>query len=245
VNSEINTAISGMQAQLDALEMLANNLANLNTTGFKEEKAFFALFNQSLDASQGSGDLNAAVNQSVLARGALNMADGSLSFTNRELDIAIAGNGFLVVETPRGVRYTRNGNLQLNAQSVLATSDGFPVLGATGHAITLGPGKIRITEDGTVSLDDAQVDRLKLVTFDNLSSLEKEGSSLFVSRASQGSEKDSKAVIKSGYLEQSNVDPISSVVRMVEIQRNFEALQKSVTLVMNDINAKVIDKLGH
>jgi flagellar basal-body rod protein FlgF len=234
-----------MQAQLDALQILANNLANINTTGFKEEKAFFTFLNQSLESSPGADDLTETINRSVLARGTMNAAEGSLNPTNRELDIAIEGNGFLVVQTPGGIRYTRNGSLHLNAQSVLTTSDGFPVLGsATGLPITLGPGKISINEDGEVSLDDAKIDRLKVVTFDNLSALEKEGNSLFISRAGQNSEKKSDAKIRSGYLEQSNVNPVSSVVQMVEILRHFEAIQKGVDLIMNDINGKVIDKLG-
>jgi len=244
MNSGVYTAYSGMKAQLDALEILANNLANLNTTAFKEEEAFFTYLNQSLDAFQGSDDFSATVNRSVLAQGALNGAEGSLTSTNRELDIAIAGNGFLVVETPRGVRYTRNGSLHLNAQSVLTTSDGYPVLGANSRAITLGPGKIQIGEDGVISLDDTQVNRLKLVAFDDLSKLSREGSSLFMSPSNQDAEKISNAAIKSGYLEQSNVNAVSSIVRMVNILRQFEAIQKTINLEMNDMNTKAIDKLG-
>jgi len=244
VNSGIYTAYSGMQAQLDALEMLANNLANINTTAFKEEKAFFTYLNQSLGTSEGTGDLNEAMNRSVRTLGTVNTAEGSLSPTGRDLDIAIEGNGFLVIDTPRGIRYTRNGSLRLNTQSVLTTSDGYPVLGANRRPITLGPGKVHINLDGEVSLDDSAVDRMKIVSFDDLSKLEKEGGSLFISRAGQSSEKASDATVKSGYLEQSNVNAVTSVVQMVEILRHFEAIQKSVNLLMNDINAKVIDKLG-
>jgi flagellar basal-body rod protein FlgF len=245
VNSGLYTAYSGMQAQLDALQILANNLANINTAGFKEEKAFFTYLHQSLEGLPAADGLAETVNRSVRTLGAMNAAEGSLSATNRDLDIAIEGNGFLVVQAPAGIRYTRNGSLHLDAHSMLTTSDGFPVLGATaGRPITLGPGKISINEDGEVCLDDAKIDRLKVVTFDNLSSLEKEGNSLFISRGGRDLEKKSDAKIRSGYLEQSNVDPVSSVVQMVEILRHFEAIQKSVNLMMNDINAKVIDKLG-
>jgi flagellar basal-body rod protein FlgF len=134
--------------------------------------------------------------------------------------------------------------LNLNAQSVLVASDGSPVIGESGKPITLGPGKIAIGENGEVSLDNAQVDRLKVASFDDLSALKKEGSSLFVSGADRSLEKSSDAKIKAGYLEQSNVNPVSSIVRMVEILRHFEAIQKSINLVMNDINSKAIEKLG-
>jgi flagellar basal-body rod protein FlgF len=244
MNSGIYTGYSGLRAQSDALEIMANNLANLNTTGFKEDNAFSTYINQSLADSQNPADLNAAINQQIQTRSALNTAEGSLNATNHELDIAIAGNGFLAVETPRGIRYTRNGSLDLNAQSVLTTADGYPVLGANGRAITLGPGKIRIGEDGDVTLDGVAVDRLKVVAFDDISTLEKEGNSLFIAKRGQESEKSSDAKIKSGFLEQSNVNPVTSMVRMVEILRHFEAIQKSINLIMNDINSKAIDKLG-
>ena len=243
MNSGLYTAYSGMKAQSDALEILANNLANLNTTGFKEERAFFSLLDQSLNPSDQPDNINNAINRSVLTHKTLNSTEGSLSFTNSDFDVAITGNGFLVVDTPQGIRYTRNGNLRLNAQSILTTSEGFPVLGASGRPITLGPGKIHIGDDGGVSLENAQVDRLKVVAFDNLSALQKEGNSLFLSKEGQASEKPSDATIQSGYLEQSNVNAVSSVVRMVDIMRHFEAIQKTVSLLMNDINSKAIDRL--
>jgi flagellar basal-body rod protein FlgF len=244
MNSGIYTAYSGLRAQSDALEIVANNLANANTTGFKEQKAFYTYLNQSAEGSQAGNSVNPVINQSIQTRSALNMESGSLAETNRDLDVAIAGDGFLAVQTAHGVRYTRNGNLDLNAQSVLTTSEGYPVLGASGRPITLGPGKISIGDDGDVFLDGAQIDRLKVTSFTNLSTLEKEGSSFFKSPGGQNSEKESDAKIKSGYLEQSNVNPISSVVRLVEIQRHFESIQKSIHLVMNEINSKAIDKLG-
>jgi flagellar basal-body rod protein FlgG len=233
-----------MRAQSDALDILSNNLANANTAGFKEEKAFFSLLDQSLHPSGEPQAMGIAINSSVLAGKALNMSEGSLSLTGRELDIAIAGIGFLVVDTPQGIRYTRNGSLHLNAQSVLTTSENFPVLGISGKKITLGPGKIQISNNGQVSLENTQVDRLKIVTFDDLSTLEKQGNSLFVARGAPNSEKPSDAAIQSGYLEQSNVNTVSSIVQMVQTLRHFEAIQKSVSLLMNDINSKAIEKLG-
>ena len=244
MNSGLYTAYSGLRAQSDALEVLANNLANVNTTAFKEERAFFALLHQSLETPNESGSLSTAINSSVLAYKALNPAEGSLNFSGRDLDLAIVGNGFLVIDTPQGTRYSRNGSLNLNAQSVLTTSEGFPVTGTSGLPIKLGAGKIQISEDGEVWLGNTRIDRLKIVSFDNLSTLEKEGNSLFLSREGQASEKPSTATIKSGYLEQSNVNPVSSIVKMVEILRHFEAIQKSVSLLMNDINSKAIEKLG-
>ena len=244
MNSGIYTAYSGLKAQSDALELLSNNLANINTTAFKEETAFYTYLNQAAGSSQQNADLNSTINQSIRIGSIVNSESGSMSATGREMDIAIEGNGFLVVNTPRGIRYTRNGTLNLNAQSVLVASDGSPLIGESKKPITLGPGKIAIGENGEVFLDDVQIDRLKVVTFESVSSLQKEGNSFFRSQGDRSLEKNSDARIKSGYLEQSNVNPVSSIVRMVEILRHFEAIQKSVNLVMNDINTKAIEKLG-
>jgi flagellar basal-body rod protein FlgF len=244
VNNGIYTAYSGMQAQLDALDILANNLANLNTAGFKEENAFFTVLNQSLNESQGSENLNQTINQAVQALPALNAAEGSITPTGRDLDIAIEGKGFLAVDTPHGIRFTRNGNLRLNAQSMLTTSDGFQVMGDNDRAIALGPGKIQINTDGVVSMNGNQAGRLKVVAFDDMSALQKEGSSLFASRTNPAAERPADTTIRSGYLEQSNVNSVASIVRMVDILRNFEAIKKTVDLIMNDINTKAIERLG-
>jgi flagellar basal-body rod protein FlgF len=239
VNNGIYTGYSGLRAQVDALDLLSNNLANINTAGFKEEMAYFSLMNQP------SGDeLNSTINRSVMTLGTMNSLEGSLSQTNRDLDVAIEGNGFLVVQTPRGIRYTRSGDLKLNAKGVLCCSEGSPVLGVNGRPITLGPGKIHISEDGAVSLDNGQVDRLKVVAFNNLTNLSREGNSLFTLTDGKDKEKISDARIRSGFLEQSNVNPVNSIVRMIGIMRNFEAIQKSVNLIFNDINTKSIEKLG-
>jgi flagellar basal-body rod protein FlgF len=227
---------------MDALDLLSNNLANINTAGFKEEMAYFTLLNPANNASANSGNLNAAINGSVITRGSLNTADGSMTQTNRNLDLAIEGNGFLKVETPRGVRYTRNGSLNLNSKRMLVASDGSPVLGVGGRPIVLGSGKIQISGDGSVSEDDVYVDRLKIVAFDDLTNIAQEGNSLLFANGKE--EKLSNANIKSGYLEQSNVNAVAAMVRMVEIMRSFESIMKTVNLVMNDMDAKSIDRLG-
>lgn len=244
MNSGIYTAYSGMQAQADALEIIANNLANINTTGFKEETAFFTVLQQSVKEAENQDTLHSAVNRTVAVLSALNGKEGSLINTHRDLDIAIEGNGFLVVNTQRGIRYTRNGNLKVNSTGVLTASDGSPVLGRENKQITVGPGEIHIGEQGNVQLDGAIVDRLKLVRFEKLSSLEKEGNSLFLSRSGRDVELDSEAKIKAGYLEQSNVNPVESVVRMVSILRNFEAMQKCMSLISNGIDKKAIENLS-
>jgi len=238
------TAFSGLKAQMNALEMLSNNLANLNTPGFKEQKAFFTVMNQTLAAVDAS-DLNAAINNhSVLAHGTLNLREGSLRATGRELDLALVGNGFLSIETPAGPRYTRNGNLTLNNKVVLSTQEGFPVVGEKGP-IALGPGKVTINDAGEVFLDETRVDRLKLVTFDNPLTLQKEGNSLLKPGDGTTVPKPSTSIsVRQSYLEESNVNPVLAAVEMIGILRQFEAMQKSVNLLMNEMNTKAIERLA-
>src|SRR5262245_36353691 len=114
---------------MEALDVIANNLANANTVGFKEERTFFSLLNQTLDAPEAS-ELNAAINnQSILLQAAVDFTPGSQNRTGRDLDVALSGEGLLVVETPQGIRYTRSGSLALNGKSVVTTPAGYPVLG--------------------------------------------------------------------------------------------------------------------
>ncbi|MBN2244026.1 MAG: flagellar basal-body rod protein FlgF [Acidobacteria bacterium] len=244
MNSGIYTAYSGMQAQADALDILANNLANINTTGFKAEKAFFTVLQQSAADIDGGNPLQEAINRPVTVRGTFSGEEGSLISTRRNLDVAIEGNGFLVVETPAGIRYTRSGSLRINTQGILTTSDAHPVLGGENKPIVLGPGEVVIGCNGDIQLNGTTVDRLKLVRFENLSLLEKEGASLFLSRAGRDAELEADARIQAGYLEQSNVNPIQAVVQMIAILRNFEAVQKSMNLITNDINKQAIEELS-
>jgi flagellar basal-body rod protein FlgF len=243
VNNGIYTAYSGLRAQLDALDLLANNLANLNTTGFKEELAFFSLLNPSAEASANAGDLGSTINSIVKTGGYTNSSTGSFSRTDRNLDLAIEGSGFLVVQTARGIRYTRNGSLTANEKGVLVASGGDPVIGKNDKPITLGRGTVRIDEEGSVTLDGRDIGRLKIVSFDDVTKLSREGNSLLLLQNGNVQEKVSSAKIKSGYLEQSNVNAVGSIVRMIGIMRQFEAIQKSV-LAMNELNTKSIEKLG-
>ena len=244
MNSGIYTAYSGMQAQANALDVLANNLANVNTPGFKEEQTFFTLLQESVHEAENQNPLNAAINNPVTVQSTFSNEKGSTVNTYRDLDIAIEGDGFLVIQAPQGIRYTRNGNLHMNSLGILTTSEGFPVLSSENKPINLGPGKVQIGERGDIKLDETDVDRLKLVRFENLSYLEKEGSSLFNSRKGQDIELESDAKVRAGFLEQSNVNPVQAVVRMVSILRNFEAIQKSMNLITNDMNKKAIETLS-
>jgi flagellar basal-body rod protein FlgG len=134
--------------------------------------------------------------------------------------------------------------LKLNAKGMLCTNDDALVLGSKGKPISLGSGKISIGADGSVALNGAAVDKLKIVSFKDIRNLVREGNSLFMVPDGKDQEKPSSAAIKSGYLESSNVNPVSSMIRMMSVLRQFESIQKTVNLVLNDMDVKSIDKLG-
>jgi flagellar basal-body rod protein FlgF len=244
MNSGIYTAYSGMKAQSDALDILANNLANVNTTGFKEEKAFFTVLQQAVHGMDEGNPLSEAINRHVTVYSNINGKEGVQTPTKRDLDVAIEGDGFLVAETQRGIRYTRNGNLHMNSQGVLITADGYPILDVDEKKITLGPGKINIGENGNVQMDGRTLARLKVVRFEDAGSMIKEGNSMYAAPKGRVSELEADAKIKAGFLEGSNVNPVEAVVKMITILRNFEAMQKSITMINQDINKKAIEQLG-
>lgn len=228
---------------MTALDLVSHNLANVNTAGFKEGRAFFTLLDQTMNGPD-SSQLGAVVNNRVvLAEGALNESNGSIVATNRDLDVALSGNGYLTVQTPRGLRFTRDGSLAIGKNDVLSTREGHAVLGENGP-IQLGPGKVRIDEQGSVYLDGNLVDRLKLSAFSDPLALQREGASLLAPANARVKAAAAQPEVRQGYLEQSNVNAVASVVGMIGILRHFEAIQKSVNLLMNDINSKAIDRLG-
>jgi flagellar basal-body rod protein FlgF len=233
-----------MKAHSDALEITANNLANLNTTGFKGDRAFHTLLRETVNDSGYPEGIGLTVNRSVRTDRNIDYSDGDILSTGRNLDVAIRGDGFLTIQTPRGERYTRNGNMHLDSNSTLRTADGNPVLGVSGRPITLGTGEIHISDNGGVYLNGEEVDRLKVVVFQDRSQVEKEGEALFYSKSEETPALRTDMVVRSGYLEQANVNAIKSMVEMINIMRHFEAIQRSVNHEMNDMNGKVIDRLG-
>jgi len=233
-----------MKAHSDALEIAANNIANINTVGFKGDRSFNTLLRESIKDSGFPSGIGQAVNTMIRTDRSVNYSDGAMLSTMRNLDVAIRGDGFLTVQTPNGERYTRNGNLHLDANSMLRTADGNPVVGVSGQPITLGPGEIQIADDGRVYLDGVERAQLRVVVFQDLSQLEKEGESLFFSKYEQAPTIRTDAVVRSGYLEQANINAVRSMVEMISLMRQFESIQRSIAHEMNDMNSKVIERIG-
>ena len=234
-------ALSGMRTRLDQLDRLASDLANVGTTGYKTEKwshleadrpAFDAALQSAIDVTTGSRRLD--------------VTSGAINPTGRDLDVAIDGKGFFTVETPAGTRYTRNGNFSTDAAGRLVTSDGGLVQGINGP-ITLGPGRVQIDPDGSVRAGETSAGRLAIVQFADAGQLVREGASVLRAdddTAAPTQLAANQVTLQAGALEQSNVSVVERIAELTNVTRNFEALQKAVSLMMNDVYGQAIAQLG-
>jgi flagellar basal body rod protein FlgG len=180
----------------------------------------------------------------VATAGATDFTPGGINQTGRSLDVALAGDGFLTVQTARGERYTRNGSLSLDSSGQLITGAGDLVVGTAGP-ITVPPGEVSIGEDGTLSVNGRSIDRLKVVRFDDPhSALLKEGGSLFASTGTQPPAEAVDTRVMQGSLESSNVNTVTEMVAMLQQQREFDSLQRSVTMTINDLGRKISSQIG-
>jgi flagellar basal body rod protein FlgG len=226
-----------MRARLAELDRLAFDLANVSTAGYKTERAA----KMAAERNEFALTLEAAVD--VVSSGTkVDFSSGAIASTGRDLDVAIEGRGFFEIETERGMRYTRNGGFQRRADGILATSDGLPVMG-DGGPITLGTGAVSVSPDGTIRSGNAIVGRLRVVDFESEKDLIRESGSRF--RALTGAEPtDVDPKVIGGALEQSNVSVVDRMASLTELSRGFEALQKGVSILMNDLDSRAISELG-
>ena len=174
-------AAGSLQARSFQLEVVSNNLANAATVGYKPDQAFFAVFNKAAGSGRKlplSGYLNDGV---VFAETGVITEQGSLKATGRQLDVAVEGNAFLTVQTPAGVRVTRDGRLQMGANGQLQAMDGSPLLGKNGQPITVDSknGNISIAPDGSVSQKDQVLGQLDLKAYEKAGSLKRTGALRF------------------------------------------------------------------
>ena len=231
------SALSGMRARLEELDRLAFDLANVSTAGYKTER----MAKMASDRDQFAAALESAVD--VVGSGTkIDFSSGTIATTGRDLDVAIDGRGFFEVETARGLRYTRNGAFQRRADGTLTTADGEPVMG-DGGPITLAPGTVSVSADGTVKSGNAIVGRLRVVEFESEGDLIRESGSRF--RALTGATPiEAEPKVIGGALEQSNVSIVDRMASLTELSRGFEALQRGVSVLMNDLDSRVISELG-
>ncbi len=223
----------GIQREMD---VIANNIANTSTDGFKNERMQFAAYLQDIGNSQ----TIAIVKVAGIAR---DFSDGPLRVTGNPLDVAIRGEGFLQVETPDGIRYTRSGRLHLDPTGMLINTEGQAILGDADLPILTFPGdtSIIIDPDGRVSSESGELGRLALVAFEDMGKLQKLGNGLYDSESQPIAALN--ATLVQGSLEGSNVEPITEMTRMISLLRSYQGSQ-TLGNEENDLRQKAISVLG-
>lgn len=219
-------------------EVIANNLANAETSGFKKD----SLFLRYVKEQQGlRGTITPSWELRMIDKIYTDYTEGALDPTGRDLDLAIQGEGFFVVQTPSGEAYTRNGSFSISPSGQLVNSDNYPVL-TDGGPLTVQGGSLTVTGAGQVYVDNAALGTLRIVDFDKPYQLQKFNASLYKAPANVSPKQASPAVVRQGYLEKSNVDVLREMVDMIESYRMFETGQKMIQ-IQDESLGKTVNEL--
>ena len=234
MNSGYYAACAGLSARMRSLEVVANNLANLNTSGYRAQQTNF----RSLLAGAAAGwsnPLNRAINDYGVIDGTrLDLGAGNLANTGNPLDLGLEGKGFFAVQRPSGVFYTRSGNFQVSRAGQLVTSEGDPVLGQQGPIAVPG-GALSISSDGTLSVDGAVAGQLRLADFAPGTELSAAGHSYYSAPAG-AAPVPAQAAVRQGMLESSNVSAVQTTVGLISVQREAEMLERALGSFDNEFN---------
>jgi flagellar basal-body rod protein FlgF/flagellar basal-body rod protein FlgG len=237
-------ACTALIAQSQSLDVVANNLANTSTAGYRTQHSIFRSVLANVHGLPMSALNKATNNYGILGGSRLDLAQGGLERTGNDTDLAIEGSGFFVVQNTNGRFYTRNGNFHV-AKGQLVTEDGSAVLGNAG-VIPIVPGKVGVSADGTVSVNGAVVGKIKLVDFKPGTALVSAGKNYY-SAPKDFEIPAAKAEIRGGMLESSNVNPIASAVDLITVQRYADMMQRALSLFdaqFNRIATEDIPRVG-
>ena len=219
MDNPIYLALSRQSGLLKEMQAVANNIANMNTTGYRREGMIFAEMIEALPVEGGSISMTEARVRNT------DFTPGGLRRTGGAFDFAIQGEGFFMVQTPNGPRLTRNGAFFRDAAGALVTADGYPALDAGGAPVFAPPGggDVVVGRDGAMSVGGQQVGAIGLVTVDDPRFLTREAGTMF---ATDRPLQPADGEIFQGFVEDANVDPVGELTRMIEIQRAYELGQK-------------------
>ncbi|MFZ5571709.1 MAG: flagellar hook-basal body protein [Thermodesulfobacteriota bacterium] len=226
---QMTRPVQGGLRQERQFELIANHLANVGTTGFKAD---ILAFDQALKATQ-----------------VVDFQSGDIRTTGNNLDVAISGNGFFKIETAEGIRYTRDGGFTINQDMELVTQNGDPVLGDGAPIVLQGAeaettDNIQISEDGEIRVDGEVAGQLDIVTFDDLTRLRKDRSSLFVYEGLPADERAAdQYVVQQGALEGANIATAVEMTKMIQVHRMYEAFQKMIQ-TFDEIDSKAVTEVG-
>jgi flagellar basal-body rod protein FlgF len=249
-----NMLLIGLSRQMvleRQMDVVANNVANVNTTGFKADRSLFSehlMPGAHEDNFVAGGDRRLSyVNDRATFH---DFSQGSAEVTKNPLDVAIDGSGFFVVQTPAGERYTRDGSFQINNQGQLVNASGYPVLGQGGPITFQQTDKqITIASDGNVTVQEgtARTDsvrgKLRLVNFAQPQRLQKDGSNLYSAADGATAAPDATSRVRQGFVEKSNVNSVIEMSRMIEVTRTYTQIS-ALLQQQSDLHKSAIDKLA-
>ena len=242
MDSGYYAAAAGLAAQTQALELVAHNLANLSTTGYRGEQTTFRSLLAGDAARVSANPLNASVNNyGVLSGSRLDLSSGSLTPTGNPLDAAVAGSGFFAVQSAQGVLYTRDGSFHLTPARQLVTSEGNAALGEQGP-VTLPNGNVSISSDGTISVNGEVVDKLQVAEFPPGTNLMAVGNATYSAPAGSAVAA-ANSTVRQGMLEGSNVSPTEGVVQLITVQRNADMLARAFSALDGQMNQVAVQDL--
>ncbi len=234
-------AASGLKARMESLDMLANNLANAATAGFKGDREFYGLY---VSAQAGGTGAGGPATLPVIERSWTDFSQGMIYSTSNPLDVAISGRGLFSVDSPAGRLYTRNGNFRLSSSGVLTTQEGYPVRMTGGGTLQVtGAGAIEISPDGAVRQNGAALGQIEVVEFPDASVLSKRSAGYFTAPAAATPQAAASFELHQGKLEGSNVGSAEGAVRLVNVIRQFEMLQRAVALGA-EMNRRAVEEVA-
>jgi flagellar basal-body rod protein FlgF len=235
--------LSRQMALKRELDVIANNVANVTTNGFKRRLSDTREFQMPVASDETFRRGEDRRISFVVDRGTpLDTSGGTLEPTGNPMDAAINGDAYFVVQTRNGERYTRNGAMMLNAQGQLVNSDGHAMLGEQGpYQFASDERDFQIGSDGTISSSNGTRGKLRLVRFQNEQTLENTGANLFTTRAQ--AEPAPLARVQSGYVERSNVRPVVEISRMIEVTRQYQNIANLMSRT-DEGRRSAIQKLG-
>ena len=249
-----NALLVGLSRQVALareMDVIANNLANMNTSGFKADGAVFEEYVSPTARANNFPATDSRISFVHDRATWMDLSQGPLERTGNPLDVAINGKGYLAVQTPRGERYTRNGALQINNSGELVTAEGFQVMGESGP-ITFQPKdrNITISQDGTISVregSNSQTESLRgqvrVVSFDQPGRLQKDGAGVFLAPAGVTPQPDKLSRVMQGTVEKSNVRSVIEMTRMIEVTRSYTHVA-SILQQQADLRRTAIEKLS-
>ena len=234
MDSGYYAASTALVTSTQQMDTIANNLANASTVGYRAERNVFS--SVLADASNaGSSPLDKAINSYGIASDTLlDQSQGALQKTGNDLDVAIQGPGYFVVQTANGPMYTRNGSFQVSAHGQLVTDTGDAVMSDKG-TITMQPGHVSISADGTISTNGAITGKIHIVEFPAGTKLESAGNTYYAAPPNIA-ETATNSQARQGFLESSNVNPILGLVDLITTERSAEMMQRALSMFNSEID---------